>query len=700
MLAKTSLILRSLTMTSSKENNEKNDLNKMIKQAEVMQIKINMSIKFEKNIEFFKKRNKNMYEKFVDFKPKKQKLSIDNDGNINLINVHSGNPTYPEDPSLFSSKQVEKFIKKPFRITLGFKETVTPNENTLHPQSTNTVLQQYKSIDTGAYYNPDYPMGFVLMVGCGLGLQIKEMVENYDIRNLFLYDKDEDSFYASLYMIDWENIVNIFDERNGKIKINIGESHNLALTRMRALPYEIGLYNLTTSYIFMHTNSSDNQLFLDGFIQEFSMITSYLGFFDDEQISFSHTIHSINENLPVFFPKKMQQALPPVFIIGNGPSLDNLTNFIQDNQENAILMSCGTAIGSLYTLGIKPDFHIEMERNYGIAQILESSTDADFMKSVILLSLNTVAPAVSSLFKDCYIALKSNDLGAGIYKEFIPSHSYFELPLCNPTVANCAISYAFSMGFKDIYLLGTDFGMRNAKHHHSKHSFWSKLEEDKDSNQCGVTDHSYSEGQYKVAGNFGGEVFTDLILDTSRKNIELLLQGDTGINCYNLNDGALISGVQPRRVETIEKLTGSINKESVVNTILSHSFQRINIPPMTDSAVKSKYLSILKRSKNGLILPDKCSCMQDLYQAISKVFKNVLAIEKVHTTTSCLIKGSMQIHSSLLSHYCGRAKSETQFIACYQVGKEQYNTLIKNIIDFMETTPLKLDDTLVLKENK
>ena len=74
-------------------------------------------------------------------------------------------------------------------------------------------------------------------------------------------------------------------------------------------------------------------------------------------------------------------------------------------------MSCGTALSSLSKRKIKPDFHVEMERNIDVKDWLEVGTEADDRNGVTLLCLNTCAPDVIKMFSDACIA--KNPMTAG-----------------------------------------------------------------------------------------------------------------------------------------------------------------------------------------------------------------------------------------------------------------------------------------------
>ena len=66
-----------------------------------------------------------------------------------------------------------------------------------------------------------------------------------------------------------------------------------------------------------------------------------------------------------------KQPEQPVFVVGNGPSLDSSLAFLKKNSDDIIIISCGTAIRALLKNNIKPDLHIEMERIPELVPIME-----------------------------------------------------------------------------------------------------------------------------------------------------------------------------------------------------------------------------------------------------------------------------------------------------------------------------------------
>lgn len=678
---------------------EASDINVLIRQAELMQTKMKLGIQFKKNMEYFKEKLPDIYREYHNFEPKSQKLFIDNNGFVNLLNIASQTAAYPGDPKEFAENQIKNYLKDPTRFTLAFQAMPEWNEKHLHLKSSNGALEQYRKLDLEERQLNKKLVTFMVVVGCGLGYQVSTLAENLDIQHIFIYDENKDSFFASLHTTDWVHIIESLKNKGGSLKIIVGQNHFNALSAMRLIPADIGLFNIIQSFALVHTNSKENLAFMEGYRKEFHLNATGIGFFDDEHISFAHTVANAKKNIPVFKPnKKKSNKLPPVMVIGNGPSLDMLEQFIKDNAEYCIIVSCGTSISSLYKLGIKPDLHVEMERGLTTAQWITMGTDIEYTKSIPLLALNTVAPKVTELFSHCYQAFKPNDIGASLIQQEGLVDNYFELPACNPTATNCALSYVIHMGFSEIYLIGTDYGMKSANQHHSKNSIYHHIDENirknKDYDKNQGKDYTYSKNQYPRPGNFGGEVMTLNSLDLSRKNIEILLAKNLQVSCINPNDGAFIQGAKPIRHTQITIEKNEIIKPKIINKLLETHFNKEKLYKLTEKSIENKYLKNLLKYESSLILPKSCPDIETLHSELKRVFKNLKKLEKIDNISSLLLIGSIQIHFALLYMNALKAIDNNRFQQVYAVGEKYYNELIHNIIKLIKEEPFRLDDSV------
>lgn len=683
-------------MKNTKPKENENNIDQTILKAAVMQAELKLSLQFKKNMLFFKENIPNIYKKYLNFKPKNQKVFFDTKGYINLINIPSQQPTYPNNPEKFTKDQVNSFIEKPSRFNMGYKKVETWNEKHIHLELTNQLLDKYESLPLSKNKATTQIMGFVVIIGCGLGYHIRDLVINHNVINLFIHDENKDSFYASFYTVDWEEIIITIRNRNGAIKLTAGEDNFHALSTMRNLSKEIGLFNLATSYVYLHTESTKNRDFFESYRKEFHLNGTGLGFFDDEQVSFAHTIENIEKEIPFFKPKDKKEILPPAILIGNGPSLDELENFIKENKNSYFLISCGSAINSLYKMSIKPDLHIEMERSRTIATWRTKNMDPAFLKDIPLLALNTISPETIALFKETKIAIKPNDLGGHLLKKELSHSDYYELPFCNPTVANCGMSFIGNMGFKEIYLAGVDLGMPNSNHHHSKHSVHNSIEKIFHTKKNEATaDYTYSNDQYLRPGNLIEEVLTTNTLDMARSNIEYFLSENKEIKCYNPNNGIKINGCHTIKKEKLPTETKKINKNEILENLLYNNFIQIDKNKFSKNKIKENHINPIFKIKNNFLLNEKCENINDLHKNLTLIFNNLKKLNDKNLACYWLVHGSIQIHIALLYFYCSRSTNKKEFTECYNIGKEKYKELIEKIFSFIEDNPFEVDDSKV-----
>lgn len=673
-----------------------------ILEAEVLSAQLRLKLQFNQNMQFFKQHNRFIYDDYVNHVPKNQKIFYDLKGYINLLNIASQNPAYDEEPKAFAKNQVEQYLNAPMRFRIGFKKDNIWNKRHIHLPIINSLLSEYevKNINLSDYERGE-TLGLVVMVGCGMGYQLEALVEQADVRNVFIYDGNKDSFYASLYTIDWKKLTETIKSRGGKLRVSIGTSHFEGLSRIRKLSREISLHNLLSNFVYQHTNSKENDEFIKKYRKDFHFNGTAKGFYDDEQVSFAHTVHNVQTNIPLFNPyhkNKTPLALPPVLIVGNGPSLDIAVDFIKKNKDNVIIVSCGSAITSLYKLGIVPDFQIVMERELSNHEWIALGTDLEFTKQVTLIALNNVAPKVTELFKDSYMAIKPNDIGNYMIAKEINSRRLFELPMCNPTVTNCGISWALCSGFTQVILIGTDFGMADKNKHHSEQTIHLDVEKSRKEAFDPETgqDYNYARDQYTVKGNFCNEVTTVSTLDMSRRNVEILLESFPEVSCFNTSNGAFIQYAQPTRLEDIPNIPPLDNKKNTVcKKLLSRLFFKMNLNHFNHEYVEQTYLNNIFKIKEGLTLPELCHDRNSLYQHIERIYNNLEKIKQADPVTYMLINGSIEVNLAVVYAYCKNIVDPETFSSCYQIGRQYYDKMINAIYESISQEPFRLDDTVI-----
>jgi hypothetical protein len=686
---------------STLPNNPIDQLQELLRQAELQNLQLQLEIRFKKNMAIFKEAAPEIYHQFTGYEPKELRLLYTDDGHLNLVNYTLDNkPVYPGDPKEFIATQVEDFIALPSISSVNFAKSKIMNDAHIHAPLVNHLIDNYAPFNDTIKVNCDQPIGMFLMTGVGLGYQLPQLLERLDIYTLCIFDPHKDSFYASLHTIDWGEVIKYFLRPHRMIKLLVGMETQDAMAELRLLTDRIGLHNVVFTFIYRHFGSTKEEEFINTYKKEFHLNATGTGFFDDEQVSFSHTVANLNNQTPIFLQQPIKEhALPPLLLIGNGPSLDKHIEFLQRNRNNAIVMSCGTALSSLSKRKIKPDFHVEMERNIDVKDWLEVGTEPEDREGVTLLCLNTCAPDVIKMFSDACVAKKPNDCGEVIIDDIVRKTcegvEIRALPLCNPTVTNAGLSYALAMGFTEIYLIGVDLGMSPEGDHHSTLSPYHSLAAKTQIKDLSPLENTKT--NYFIKGNFVEQVSTSVFLDSTRVNMQILLtyyeRTKGGINVYNSNNGALIKGTIPKPLAEIADFIALSDKKDIIDGLKHTHFIR---PEQSNSIQKAQikhYLHNYFDIRKQIGLPKKIHDRKAFYERITEIFSLIRKQRDKNSITTMLLRGSMHGYFTLMLRACLFQKSQADYERAYEIGRKAYMTFLKQCYEIMESTPLKLDDT-------
>jgi hypothetical protein len=695
---------------ASSSNNENNQgLDAILKQAEKLEVQLNASKLFKKNIDYFVGADSSTYNEYKDYTPTNYQLLIDQNNQFNIINLKTKKLVYNKDPKIIAEEQVTKYAKDPHILYNKIVKSPSFSKKWIHNKILHSSIDKFEALDLEKNRPSLDKIGFMVALGCGLGYQLTELVNLFDIQHLFIYDSEKDFFYASLYTTDWSNLCDHFTKKNGTIVLQIGNAPQNAVSDIINYRVSIGFHNMINFHFFTHFLNENNIDFNKLLCSQFQFIGSSIGFSDDERISLAHTVYNLNKKHPLLIESKEEiPNLPPVIMIANGPSLDTQIEFIKQNANKAILVSCGTALGTLYNLGIKPDIHVEMERCLITSKVVERSTDLDYTKSITLLCLNTVSPETIKKFKNAFIASKASDLGNEIILNEVKGQRITTLANCNPTVSNTGLAFICALGFTEVYLTGTDFGMIKKEKHHAKNSSYKQNEELLTENDVSndtkevkktkafITYDNVNEINNKIKGNFFKEVYTTSLLSNSRRHIEIVLQHHPKVLCINSCDGAFIEGTMTKKVENLKINNNKIaDKQKIINEVLDNNFYTLINKEFSETYIKNKY--ILKGSgiKKAFTLSNQTKNARTLYNEISIIFSNLKALEKTVPVMYRLLNSSIEMHLGMMYSHSIRAKTKEEFNECYKIGKENLDDLVDGLIDMINNNLFELDDTLL-----
>ena len=548
-------------------------LNKSAEKEKAFQQKL--SLQFEKNTRFFKRYQPAIVSKFKDYQPKKFSVVSTSTGEANLMELARGVPLYSNTPREQCKQQVLANVSRPQFIDFGLSYDENLKVDFLHTEYINKLYKLYQKQKSTLKAMTTLPntIGAVIAFGTGLGYHIEYLLDKTNVETLYIVEPEEDIFFASLYTCDWSRIVKRVEKKNGEVVLHIGYKPDTFFDEFANAMTSMGVFKLVHALLYQHYPSEKLTTLITEFRQKFHLLASGWGFFDDGILSLGHDYHNLKRNTPFLIknaqiPNKHRET--PVYMIGNGPSLDASIDFIKANHKKAIVISCGSAINSLCKEGIVPDFHVSMERTQVTYKYFEHFVPLEYSKKVCLLTLNTMYPEVADLFNWTGMAFKPVEPSTALYNDHIDNNQNFAtLIACTPQVSNTALAYSLFMGFKNITFFGIDCGYKDPKYHHSKRSLYYH-EDGKEKEKLGDV---IREGELKVPGNFQEEVYTTHHMDKARMFLEGLAEHFRDARITNCSDGAKINGTIPIKAHELDKLTNPLNKEELLNFIRDEMFK-------------------------------------------------------------------------------------------------------------------------------
>lgn len=532
--------------------------------------------RFESNLAAFKYYFPEIYKEFSDYSPSTWLSVRTASDEINLLNKHSLNTWYGDSAKQDSQIAYEAYASHPNRDGLVLGYNGTKLRHYLHYKF---VMESEKLLESISESQGALPQTIksMIMFGLGSGYQLEALLENHDVEMLFLCEPNRDFFYASLFAVDWAKILKRFDEQGYRIYINIGDDGANLFHDLLSQFYSIGPYNLAHTYFYQAYYNAELSFAVAQLREQLQVVISMGEYFDHAYYGINHTLEGIDRKYPHLVNEPSKQLSYdnkecPVFIVGNGPSLDYSIDTIKENRDEVILVSCGTALQVLHRHNIVPDFHAEIEQNRSTFDWAVRLGDLDYLKKITLIACNGIHPDTCELYRDVMVCFKYGESSTESNLQALERDKYAELKFAFPTVCNFTLNLFTTLDFNQIYLFGVDLGFVDTKHHHSKQSGYY--------DENGKPLYDYAEKNNTglvVQGNFRKTVSTKHEFKVSRIFIEDLLRTYSG-DCYNTSDGARIAGSQPLAIDNVLVLSSPDMQKSAVDAIKSKAFVAIDKP--------------------------------------------------------------------------------------------------------------------------
>lgn len=626
---------------------------------------------------------------YQDYQPQRWQFCVDETGQENIFHLASRTLAY-HDCSAEAELLAQLFKQNPFRDFAIYSQSYQEKlSKYIHFQQILEVEKLQKLLPKVDKFCLE-DIRTLAFFGTGLAGHIELTLNDLTPLNVFIFEEDPDLFYASLFVTDWAKLIEKSNTSNGHLYFNIGCSPDSYLSEFLYQLYAIGAFEISNTFLFPCYYRPHLQKAIGNLRSQLKTFIALNEYYDNARYSITHFLHNAQAGA-LFYqerPKKTTYSCP-VFIIGNGPSLDELVEHIRQYQDDVIIISCGTALKALYEYGITPDFHAEAEQNSATYDWITKVPDRAYLKSIHFLSSAAAFPVTAKLFKSACLAFTVGQVPLKVLAQVDGglAQKMCQLKYAFPTVSNFAVNMALSLGFENIYLFGVDLGFADIEHHHSKKSAYYTGQGDS------LHDYAKHVGrQIPVKGNFSPYVFTKFEFNTARKVMEQVVANyQRSSQVFNCSTGALIEGSSPLRAENILIKPQNRQKAAALEKLFNESFFTVpstlldqyrdfivsQLPSVVD--VISHWLEILSAD------------IKNETEAVEMIAKQAIFLKSLYSKDSrlahFLLEGSAFSFLGLMNSFVNALKENQNFDLFNQLVKiwQDYLLMIKNdLADILE----------------
>lgn len=651
--------------------------------------------RYKENVRAFAKYYPDIADAMEHYTPQNWQLMVMANGQLNVFHKARECLWYAADPDSDVDAGMMDFDKRPVYTMPSNNLSGGKLSHYTHYQYSGKIAEKLTEFGITRTRAPR-EISSLILVSPGLSLHLERLFAEHEISYLYLIEPNIDLFYWSLFTVSWRDILHRVDAEKKVLTLNIGDRGENFVTDLRASIAQANGYLLFNSFMFIPRIIHSLQRPIADFRESIQNILSLSENFNYAQFSLSHTYANFTGDrswsvTDVDTNASDEYQETPVFVVGNGPSLDNDIDYLKANRDKVILVSCGTALKALWANGLRPDFHTEVEQNRCTHQVISALGDAEYLAQIDLVAPTWVHPDTVNLFRR-HLAMYTAGAGAmRFYHTMCAARGwvYRDLKFASPTVSNFALSAILELGFHNIYLFGVDLGFKSIEHHHSKHSAYYN-------NKLGGELYSYKKAvtrEIPVRGNFTRIVSTKAEFALARKCITQLLGCYPAAQVVNCSDGAFIEGTMAHRSSDIQ-LGQAINRDAVVQQLLEHCFSQARPRELADlfslNFNQALVVKLLRQFRQELDIEELS--YDSVKQAIARQKELLLnSYNQGHVVFyGLLISTAHYVHAVLLKCCYSQASTEQDMLLLREVLSLMAEYIDACIEEF-DAEPLKLD---------
>ncbi|MEE1672891.1 DUF115 domain-containing protein [Agarivorans aestuarii] len=653
-------------------------------QASILsEARANYHTRYQHNSEAFENSFPDIAAAFSQYKAKEWLLFLMPNGEANLLNKKTGSVFFQHSPQEEAKEYFEHYKKHPRMDMLDARYTLRKPSPFIHYEYSDKLRALVQELPEEDLNLPQKIPSFI-MYGVGLGQQIESLFTEHEVDSFILYEPEWDYFFASIFVTDWAKVIEKSEQSNGKLYLNIGDDGSNMYDDIYSRLHAHGINMLSYTFFFISYFNRNLDENIRNTREQLKILLNISEYFDHSFFNLTHTNEALRRNCHLMLNKKPQSiadkiADTPVFLVGNGPSLDQSVEVIKANQGKAIIVSCGTALKALYEVGIKPDFHAEVEQTNATTLWISQVPDKAWLKSISLLTVCGVHPNVMEMFKDSFMGMKLGESSSLAYAQIDPRVGELQGILYSyPTVSNCALSSVIKLGFKQIYMFGVDLGFSDPSYHHSQHSAYYKEGGEE------LYDYTQHGTGFRVPGNFEDYVFTKHEFKFSAEVMVKTIAEANGLECYNTSNGAFIEGTSPLPLDFVLLGNQDLDKADFLQDLANKAYTQA-FSPAADSldAHFSKERFDIHFELLSELWEKPCESQDDVLELLHSHNDLVKSSRSdPHSLFYLLMRGSSSFCMTYLTRLAFSTSDEQLSIERFQDGAELWKEYLQQARDF------------------
>lgn len=575
---------------------------------------------------------------------------------------------YNMDAGEFARMQVESWRKSPMRVVVGCPEPDSLLDPCTKAMSTGLAACAGDSL---LPIPPVEHSGMLVVVGVGLGLHVPLLLEKIRPRHVILIEPMEEFLVHSLHALDWRALSDQCTAQNASLDVIVQLDPRAAQKELEELMTRFGASSVDGAYAYVHYQTDATIAITRGFHELVGMKAIMQGYYSDEKLMIENTVSNVDTHEFWMIDGAYQAPHDlAAFIVGSGPSLDRSIEAIRAWKGHAVVFCAGSALQTLLSAGIKPDFQIEKENNETtearIAHIFERTGGGSETFGVDLMASVSVKAGVTRLFDDKFL----------FHREFLSSTRMFgdghdPVVGTGPFSANTAMALATTLGFRNVYLFGCDCGSVDPAAHHANDTVYN-------------TRPGHAQGHndmpIQVPGNFGGPAWTNSYYLWSRWVFETVISS-AEVMAFNCSDGVAIPGALPVHPEDLKVPGGKLDKAKVVQAI-KRSGRHFNAGRYMDTQDAEGQLRVWHK-----FAQEMRAFMDDVLPAAAQLHDFEVALTQFLTRCDeeyggvvVPLSGSARGMPPVAGYYINRAADADAHARMMGIFRDVFRTQIENIL--------------------